>query len=338
MFKRTLVFIALLSYFSISVDAYGQCVRIDNTTLDLTKTGTAPNETCNYSLTPTAIVVPPNGQRAKLVRLSFTMGGTTKYLCYTYDGANILVSESTASNCSGAGGGNVLPSTPPNYPDANFTFPCSASGGTATYSGYTNAAASSGGICTGGEIPIPITSGPFPVRIKTFKLDKEFDGVKVVWETEAELGSDKFLVQRSQDGRFYTTLTEVSAFENSTEVLKYEIKDSNPLYGTSYYRLKQIDLNGSFQFSKALAVEWKSEELVLFPNPAIDKEFVLNGITGDILASELIDSNGRVFPVTSLKEGNQAVNQFSQSLKPGIYTFRINTVNETISRKLILKE
>jgi fibronectin-binding autotransporter adhesin len=93
--------------------------------------------------------------------------------------------------------------------------------------------------------------------------------VDLNWRTASEINNDFFTVERSQNGLDFDLVTEVKSKGNTNRENSYEALDSNPLYGVSYYRLRQTDFNGKFKYSQKISVynEKLTSEINIFPNP-----------------------------------------------------------------------
>ena len=134
-----------------------------------------------------------------------------------------------------------------------------------------------------------------PIELSYFDVFSEGDYVKVIWETLSEVENDHFILQRSENGYHWSDLATISGAGFSNEIIKYEHTDYNPINGLSYYRLKQIDFNGSADFSETLSVSFniESEEMIrLYPNPASSVMYV-RGINLDDIKVLVFDSYGR---------------------------------------------
>ena len=91
----------------------------------------------------------------------------------------------------------------------------------------------------------PESTAPLPVDLTYFKAEVNAqEEVVLKWETRNEINSDYFRIERSVDGRQFEALKEVAAHGNSTTLKQYTSLDPEPFIGTSYYRLKQFDLDG----------------------------------------------------------------------------------------------
>lgn len=109
-------------------------------------------------------------------------------------------------------------------------------------------------------------ANPLPVSLASFAAERRPDGVQVRWSTGTETNSAHFEVQRSADGRSFATVATVEGQGQSTQLRHYTALDRQPLPGLSYYRLRQVDVDGTASLSPVVAVAG-NKELALFPNP-----------------------------------------------------------------------
>lgn len=116
-----------------------------------------------------------------------------------------------------------------------------------------------------------------PVELLTFDAKQRAEHVDVLWSTASELNSSHFMVQRSADGNNFVDLGRVAAAGNSVQTLDYGFVDEAPLEGLSYYRLKQVDVDGSSVLSQVVTVVYGAGQrgLELYPNPAVERVRVL---------------------------------------------------------------
>jgi hypothetical protein len=132
-----------------------------------------------------------------------------------------------------------------------------------------------GGSGTSGSGIIGINTNPLPIQLLNFKvnLNKELM-VDISWSTKSEINNDYFNIERSIDGDTWVNLIEVNGAGNSSEQLDYEVLDSKPFSGISYYRLKQTDFNGNVSYSQTQTIIIESisgESIVVYPNPVKNK-------------------------------------------------------------------
>lgn len=110
---------------------------------------------------------------------------------------------------------------------------------------------------------------PLPVELVDFRA-KPVDGtVEVSWVTASELNNSHFVVERSKEGKIWDVVTTVEGSGNSQVENRYMIYDKYPFTGDSYYRLKQVDFDGTYEYSKLVHVnlEHVLPEIVAYPNP-----------------------------------------------------------------------
>ncbi|MFN4915460.1 MAG: T9SS type A sorting domain-containing protein [Sphingomonadales bacterium] len=110
---------------------------------------------------------------------------------------------------------------------------------------------------------------PLPVSLLSFSgraADKE---VHLNWVTASEQNSSHFEVERSANGKDYTAIGHVKAGGNSFSILNYQFKDVNSINGSSYYRLKQVDVDGKFTYSHKVFITMRGgSEAIIGPNPS----------------------------------------------------------------------
>ena len=101
---------------------------------------------------------------------------------------------------------------------------------------------------------------PMPVELLSFTAKTEGLAVNVSWQTLTEINNDYFEIQRSQDGQSWIFVGTTLAYGNgnSTNSQTYGFLDENPLIGTSYYRLKQVDVDGKSIYSSLATVTFNN--------------------------------------------------------------------------------
>lgn len=114
---------------------------------------------------------------------------------------------------------------------------------------------------------------PLPVKLVSFSAAREGNTATLSWSTSEESNSDYFDVQRSGDGKAWEKLKTVTAKGESSVEVQYSAVDDSPMGGNNLYRLKMVDKDGTFAFSKIQSVEFDDLKTgyTLFPNPVSDK-------------------------------------------------------------------
>ncbi len=105
-----------------------------------------------------------------------------------------------------------------------------------------------------------------PVELISFQAVQAGMAVDLAWSTASERNSDHFEVERSHDGEFFHAIGSVDAAGYSTSLEQYAFRDNDPVHGTNYYRLKQVDTDGTFEHSPVDVVEM-GHAATAYPNP-----------------------------------------------------------------------
>ena len=171
-------------------------------------------------------------------------------------------------------------------------------------------------------------SGVLPVVFADFTARSHNGTVQLDWTTATELNNDYFQVERSADGREFTALGKVNGNGNSETFLNYTFTDREPLTGASYYRLRQVDYDGTEAFSHIVSVKNTTPgTLTAFPT-------ILNGtreLTLDLPEAatlELLNVSGqRVRTFRALDAGTQRIDL--NGLGAGMYILRTDNERST---------
>lgn len=184
-------------------------------------------------------------------------------------------------------------------------------------------------------------TGILPVELTDFTGIGLNEKNSLSWQTKSERNNDYFLVQKSIDGINFETIGQVDGAGNSIETLNYQFDDFDTRLGTTYYRLKQLDFDGSSEESKIIAIYRKGTEneiTSIKPNPTNDFVNVqFHSVNqGDIT---LINLEGKILKTKQI-EGNGVGNvQFNLNhLESGVYFLTLQTQNGSSSTHKIIKK
>lgn len=126
---------------------------------------------------------------------------------------------------------------------------------------------------SGGGVSIRVSPDltVLPVTLVSFTGSLIDDKVYLQWETASELNNDYFLVEKSINGRDWSSIGTVKGNGTTSQPHQYSLWDTNPYVGTNYYRLKQVDFDGSFNYSNIIQVDLNTSGLQnfvqIYPNP-----------------------------------------------------------------------
>ncbi len=182
-----------------------------------------------------------------------------------------------------------------------------------------------------------------PVTLVSFTAEQAADRVLLEWVTNSELNNEKFEIETSENARDFYKTGEVKGSGTTTEKQEYSFEIKNPLNGIHYYRLKQIDYNGHFEYSKLISVNFrvKNKQIgKLYPNPnktgLVNLEFTSS--KDDEITVSIFDKTGRFLfsRIQEVSEGsNNLIFDFS-SLNTGIYIVKIESKSNPAYRKLVI--
>jgi hypothetical protein len=182
-----------------------------------------------------------------------------------------------------------------------------------------------GGSCTDGTSPSFCGTGPLPVSLLFFTGKLENNQVITNWATASELNFDYFEVERSQDGKDFSTIGKIGGNGTSYVRHDYTFTDEKPMIGANYYRLKSVDFDGYFEYFKVAVVDFSNAKAFsISPNPTngISIQFNLNFIpTGNtiiLVYDNLGDLIHRMIP-----SEHSEILEFPESLKSGVYYAKI---------------
>jgi hypothetical protein len=183
-----------------------------------------------------------------------------------------------------------------------------------------------------------IGSTTLPVVLVQFLATRNDDGsVRVSWATSQEQNSSHYDVERSGDQAGWTALGTVKAKGYSSTTTNYTFTDKSPLDGTGYYRLKMVDLDAKFIYSKTVSVtaDKNSVPLVIYNNPFTDQiRLKVNVSRLQNLVLTVSDMLGRTYINQSYQAqpGDNFVNLQPNTGGSGMYILRIqgDSYNQTV--------
>ncbi len=174
-------------------------------------------------------------------------------------------------------------------------------------------------------------STALPVKFSSFIVKNENENNLIYWKTSSELNNNYFEVQYSEDGKTFQSIGKVEGSGNSSRMTQYEYIHENPKQGSSYYRLKQVDFDGKFEYSPVKSIYYVDENIQIFPNPVTEK-LSFSGISDRSITLSITDLTGKeVFSTKDFSGPNLDVS----ALKIGIYNICIIESNHTLCQKFV---
>jgi hypothetical protein len=167
-------------------------------------------------------------------------------------------------------------------------------------------------------IPVGTFSlAPMPVELIDFNLRPSNAAVVLNWSTASEQDNDHFRLERAGADRAFELIAKVYAAVNSTALNTYSFSDESPLDGLNYYRLVQVDLDGTMNYYNILSYDGGVKtELSLYPNP-VKNQLVIE--TSDMIGAvlEIRDLSGRIIEKSIVS--NQIEELSMGNLRAGVY-------------------
>lgn len=186
---------------------------------------------------------------------------------------------------------------------------------------------------------------PLPIELLSFEANFNVDKVDLRWITSSEVNNNFFTIERSKDALTWEEVLQTQGAGNSNVNIEYFESDYNPYGGVSYYRLKQTDFDGNFEYFNIVPVKVdlsNKGEMNLFPNPlkrGDELNITLEGIKEDVLIV-IRDAKGQEFYSKAQihYEDNQLIAvPINVDIPAGFYIVTASSENQIYSQKLLIK-
>lgn len=183
---------------------------------------------------------------------------------------------------------------------------------------------------------------PLPVTLTQFSATCETENTTIEWQTASEQNSDVFVIERSENGKDWTTVDEVAAAGNSNTTINYIYKDYSRTRGLNYYQLQQIDVDGKMTTYGPISATCDIEivEIAVYPNPT-DGEFAIEISAPQtemyLVIFETADGNRISEMEYQIKEGMNMIPMHAKDLDAGVYFIRVVNGTDSYLKKVVIK-
>ena len=179
-----------------------------------------------------------------------------------------------------------------------------------------------------------------PVELLNFNAKKLNDKVQLSWSTASEMNSDYFEVERSTDEKNFVPVALVKAAGNSNVPLSYEMPDTFPLLGKNYYRLKEVDYNGSTTYSDVCLIQFDKKNqntFIIYPNPSTSLINIHSSENNlDVKSLRIYDLNGKALGYKKIDSLNGIIKiKLDEGYASGVYKIVLQN-SETILSETVL--
>jgi hypothetical protein len=179
-----------------------------------------------------------------------------------------------------------------------------------------------------------------PVQVTYFQTEAtDNQRVNIRWETAQEINSNVFIVERSRNAVDYKTIAKMEAAGESNTLKRYSFTDESALFGTNYYRLSQIDKDGTMQVFRPQAVVIEDANLPfgVFANPVFSNTFNVKVEDADEASFMMNDLNGRAISLKNNKLTQTIVEITpTENLPLGMYVLSVQTLGSLKKHKVLV--
>lgn len=181
---------------------------------------------------------------------------------------------------------------------------------------------------------LPPSTTPLPVTLTSFTVTKEENQVALNWETTLETNSDRFEIQHSTDAKQWGLIGTIASKGESEELARYQFVHDSPVNGVNYYRLKMIDLDGTYAFSRVRDVAVNgAAALTVYPNPVVNQATIATQDWNNVKEIYLINATGKRVALSTSSEKIDL-----SQVGAGIYVLQVNQLNGATSTTKIVKQ
>jgi hypothetical protein len=188
----------------------------------------------------------------------------------------------------------------------------------------------------GGGVGLPVTWAGFNALVNA-------DHTELLWHTASEQNTSHFEVEASIDGKTFKTISEnIAAAGNSASLLSYSFRDMD-LAPIKYYRLRQVDMESSFEYSKIIVAKRTQEasqdfEVLAYPLTNTESkqyQLLLKHTSADISSIQVLDYTGK--PVYNENTTSHSEILDLSHLTPGIYMLQVWNGGEKKVERIVVR-
>lgn len=185
-----------------------------------------------------------------------------------------------------------------------------------------------------------------PIELISFNGElNRLNQVDLEWITASEINSDYYIIQKSSNGIDFEYLAQIQAAGNSSVSSYYNAVDESPVEGINYYRLLQVDFDGTVNHVKTISITFTPERLnvLIYPNPTQDNTFqvLCDNLKGDFLQLDVKNILGQTVYSETINIDSHFINQsisLPDDLPADMYFVTLKNENKQYSQKLILQK
>lgn len=186
------------------------------------------------------------------------------------------------------------------------------------------------------EIPLPIT-------LLSFKAECAGNSAVITWVTASEYNNEYFILEKSNDAKNFVEIARIDGAGFSNQEIAYFFNDDELSNGDNYYRLTQVDYDGTFEVFKIVNIncdqfDENEPTVIIYPNPFRSEVTVLlENIEENEVIFEIYDEIGKLIYIETYNRGENADKHSIElnNLKPSVYYLRTRTNKHLFNNKII---
>lgn len=184
-----------------------------------------------------------------------------------------------------------------------------------------------------------ITTDPLPVVLTTFEAWYDNGSSQLEWITSSEINNDYFTVERANVDGEYIPIGRVDGHGTTSQANHYNFTDTDPHEGINYYRLRQVDFNGAFEYSPVrIVLTEETSMLDILSTSTVSGQIDVSVVApeGVTVQTQITDVSGRVVYSEGTVIHHQPTHFVTSQLTSGIYFIEVSDGRKRIIRKIQL--
>lgn len=180
-----------------------------------------------------------------------------------------------------------------------------------------------------------IVDCPMPVTLVAFDARKEGNSALLTWSTTEEVNSDRFEIERSRNGKVWAKIGSVRSNGESSILRNYTYTDDSPGKGENLYRLRMVDLDGTYAFSaiRTVSVENGTGQTSVYPNPVASGKLTIDVPGAERYRAEITTLAGSSVLQQSLAKSRELN---LHGLSSGMYVLRVISTDGDVQTKVFV--
>lgn len=181
-----------------------------------------------------------------------------------------------------------------------------------------------------------------PIELLSFSAHCNGNTIGIDWSTASERNNDYFILEKSLDAINFNEIARIAGAGKSIEQIDYSYTDYDYYGGDVYYRLVQVDYDGTKTYSEIISAKcsnWETDpNISVFPNPfSSELTIVLENFRNEPATIEIFDVMGRTIKQMQVDSPhNEYETSFNlDNIPAGIYNVRVRTSSSTLNRQIV---